>query len=55
MTRRALACDGKWRGASVATTPCALACEHEGAAEPVRMSGSPAAWSRGPLPVTLRP
>jgi hypothetical protein len=32
-----------------------LACEHEGAAEPVRMSGSPAAWSRGLLPVTLRP
>jgi hypothetical protein len=32
-----------------------LACEHEGAAEPVRMSGRPAAWSRGLLPVTLRP
>jgi hypothetical protein len=31
------------------------ACEHKGAAEPVRVSGSPAAWSRGLLPVTLRP
>jgi hypothetical protein len=31
------------------------ACEHAAAAEPVRMSGRPAAWSRGLLPVTHRP